>query len=1009
MSLDPHCPCCKKPLPHDARDGLCPACLLANAMVDSKTTTLDEHARGGQTLPGAARNEDQWPRIARYRILQLIDVGGMGEVYAAEQQQPRRTVALKVIRAGIATHRNLQRFAYEAEALARLHHPGIAQVYESGTADSGSGVVPFFAMELVRGAGDQRPPTLTRYATEHKLGTRQRLELLCKVADAVHHAHQNGVIHRDLKPSNVLVDENGQPKVLDFGVARVTDADIQTATLQTDIGQIIGTLPYMSPEQASGDPAQVDTRTDVYGLGALAYELLVGRPPLEMSKLPLPEAVRVIREEEPKTLSSIERSLRGDVETIVAKALAKEKERRYASAAEFAADIRRYLHSEPIAARRASPGYQLAKFTRRNKATVSGVISTFIVLLAGIAVAISLAAEARHSAANATHREHDAKAAQVLAETRFNLSSHFARRYADFDDVLADLAGGGMARRGLNLVTVEYLEQLLKTSPNDTDAQLQLLTGYHSAGMTEESNTGPTDQNLTRALDYYHKGLAIADALSLRLPDNIRVELFQMRLISAIGRLQRLSRQPDESTGGAKVLELAEKFNAAHPEDRLARRELAAALLEHAEVERQHDETTSSKQHLDRARNILGALPKPRVPIRDAPLPKTPDFVADVKELPEAWRDLYVRASCHHRQGVYADAVELYRQALEFHGDPSPDDFIEFRDCCYIQMHVYDCFNNWARFDDAFSRLVACRNSFARIPEPHPPGMLNLEAYILLYMAQNRQSVGKMNETVNFYGGACHIFAGLAQADPADDKARRAYTNCQCILASALELQGDFRMAMEGLRHGMRQLSFYVAQHPKNVEALRDLLTLERSLGDSYRIGTPELDNLNSAGARTTALDYLRRSKEWYEAAWSLASTIPEMETPIFGVDSPVTLSPRITLCDGRIDQCQKALAPQAPADLTQFYCDYHLPSDPPGPRKWKKISPSAWSETQLSDQPTTDSYELIGPGNLLRRKDGKMEAMFPTSAAPGEAVYLKIRPAGQSEWRTVGLIHLAE
>ncbi|MHC4217452.1 MAG: tetratricopeptide repeat protein, partial [Planctomycetota bacterium] len=253
-----------------------------------------------------------------------------------------------------------------------------AQIYEAGTFDEGHGVQPYFAMELVKG----RP--LPAYCESSQLGTRQRLALFARICDAVQYAHQQGIIHRDLKPDNVLVDESGEPKILDFGIARATDADIRATTLRTDIGQLIGTVPYMSPEQVTGDPSALDTRSDIYSLGVVLYELLCGRLPHDLREKNIPEAIRMIREEDPTPLSSINRVFRGDVETIVAKALDKDKDRRYQTAAELAADVRRYLQNEPIVARPASTFYQLRKFARRNRALVVGVVGMFALLIAGI-------------------------------------------------------------------------------------------------------------------------------------------------------------------------------------------------------------------------------------------------------------------------------------------------------------------------------------------------------------------------------------------------------------------------------------------------------------------------------------------------------------------------------------------------------------------------------------------------------------------------------------------------
>ena len=342
------------------------------------------------------------PSIGRYRIIRLLGEGGMGAVYEAEQDSPHRMVALKVIRPGYADAEMLRRFENETQALARLQHPGIAQIYDAGTAETPFGRQPYFAMEFVPGR------TLLTYCEQHNLNLHQRLELVAKICDAVQHAHQRGLIHRDLKPANILVGEDNQPKILDFGVARLTDSDAQ-ATRETNVGQLLGTLAYMSPEQVLGDPAEIDTRSDVYTLGVILYELLAGKGPYTVGRQ-VHEAVRAIRDQEPASLSAVNRTCRGDIETIVGKALEKDRTRRYASAAELGADIRRYLHDEPITARPPSTIYQLQKFARRNKALVAGVAAVFVVLVLGIVASSWQAVKARRAEAKAKQEAAIAKA-----------------------------------------------------------------------------------------------------------------------------------------------------------------------------------------------------------------------------------------------------------------------------------------------------------------------------------------------------------------------------------------------------------------------------------------------------------------------------------------------------------------------------------------------------------------------------------------------------------------------
>ena len=346
-------------------------------LTPDETSWSDLFEKVTETLPDAPTRLPK--RIGPYTIKSVIASGGMGTVYQAAQEHPRRTVAVKVIKQGITSRSALRRFEYELQILARLRHPGIAQIYEAGTHRDESGTVPYFAMEYIPNA---KP--INKYAEEKKLGTRARMKLFAAVCDAVHHGHQKGVIHRDLKPGNILVDPHGHVKLIDFGVARGTDSDMAVTTLQTDIGQLIGTLQYMSPEQCEADPHDIDTRSDVYALGVVLYQLLCDNLPYDVTRVAMHEATRIIREQQPTRLSTINRALRGDVETIALKALEKDRERRYQSANELRRDIDHYLEGELISARPPSVTYQLKVFARRNKALAGGVAAVFIALTLGV-------------------------------------------------------------------------------------------------------------------------------------------------------------------------------------------------------------------------------------------------------------------------------------------------------------------------------------------------------------------------------------------------------------------------------------------------------------------------------------------------------------------------------------------------------------------------------------------------------------------------------------------------
>src|ERR1039457_2624945 len=408
------CPECGATLAGDTPVGGCPVCAFRGALELS----------GAEAEAEVVVTEQPGDHIGRYKLLEKIGEGGCGIVYMAEQTEPiRRRVALKVIKLGMDTRQVIARFEAERQALALMDHPNIAKVLDGGATESGR---PYFVMEIVPGL------PITQFCDEANLSTHDRLELFLEVCSAIQHAHQKGVLHRDIKPSNTRVPLHGDkpvPKVIDFGVAKATQGRLTEKTLFTQFQQFIGTPAYMSPEQASLSGLDIDTRSDIYALGVLLYELLTGRTPFdanELLKAGLDEMRRTIMEQQPPRPSNRISTLqgedltttakqrrtdppklihlvRGDLDWIVMKALEKDRARRYETANGLAMDIKRHLTNEPIVARPPSALYRFQKSVQRNKLAFVSAAAIALALLIGLAVSVEMGLKARREAAKSRH------------------------------------------------------------------------------------------------------------------------------------------------------------------------------------------------------------------------------------------------------------------------------------------------------------------------------------------------------------------------------------------------------------------------------------------------------------------------------------------------------------------------------------------------------------------------------------------------------------------------------
>jgi eukaryotic-like serine/threonine-protein kinase len=484
-------------------------------------------------VPGGRTETQEGPgaRIGPYQLLQEIGAGGMGAVFLAVQHEPvQRQVALKLIKPGLDSRQVLARFEAERQALALMDHPNIAHVLDAGTTESGR---PYFVMELVTGV------TITRYCDERRLTPRERLELFLPVCQAVQHAHQKGIVHRDLKPSNVLVtlyDGQPVPKVIDFGIAKATGPKQADQTMFTQVGQIVGTLEYMSPEQAELNQHDIDTRSDVYALGLLLYELLTGTTPLERKRLkeaPSLEVLRLVRDEEPPRpstrLSSTEelpaiaaarglepkklsRQVRGELDWIVMKCLEKNRNRRYDTANSLAKDIERYLHDEPVQACPPSAAYRLRKFVRRNRTAVAAAVAAVgLLVLAVLGLTISNLRITQEQALTKKERdeaEANFRKARKAVDDQFRLVSQ---------STLFEAPGFQSLRKDLLESALKYYQDFLRQRPDDPELQAEVAAAYLRLYQIHEAIDGSYSPD---AMGKLEKGIEILEKLLREHPDD---------------------------------------------------------------------------------------------------------------------------------------------------------------------------------------------------------------------------------------------------------------------------------------------------------------------------------------------------------------------------------------------------------------------------------------------------------------------------------------------------------
>jgi eukaryotic-like serine/threonine-protein kinase len=566
---------------------------LLAADEEAGTQFLNHSALVTETAESApAANTRIGRRLGSYQIVEEIGAGGMGEVYRAfrADDQYRKQVAIKLVRVGQDSSFVISRFKNERQVLASLDHPNIARLLDGGTTEEG---VPYFVMELIEGQ------PINEYCDHHKLGTTPRLNLFLQVCAAVQYAHQRLIIHRDLKPSNILVTSDGNPKLLDFGIAKMLDPAAPSETSEPTVSMFRLLTPgYASPEQVRGE--EITTASDVYSLGVLLYELLTGhRPYPTLSRAPhevaqavcefqpekpstvvrraearegtadraeiTPVSVSAVRDGSPEKLS---KRLKGDLDNIIGMALRKEPKRRYETVEQFATDIRRHLNKLPVSAAKDTLAYRTSKFIGRHKTAVAAAVMVVLTLLAGMAITI--------------HEARIARLERARAERRFN----DVRKLADsllfeIHDAIKDLPGSTNARALLVKRALEYLDSLSQESHGDSALQRELAAAYEKVGDVQGQALQANLGDKAGAMSSYKKALSIRESLADLNPSDLTV---RRELIPNYGKLSDLSwNLGDSATAMAesrKALAAAQKLSDADSHNRIYRRLLAAALLD---------------------------------------------------------------------------------------------------------------------------------------------------------------------------------------------------------------------------------------------------------------------------------------------------------------------------------------------------------------------------------------------------------------------------------------------
>jgi serine/threonine protein kinase len=821
----------------------------------------EAHAPAGDNTARGARPIAEGPGtvIGPYKLLQQIGEGGMGAVFMAEQERPvRRRVALKVIKAGMDTAQVIARFEAERQALALMDHPNIARVLDAGATATGR---PYFVMELVQGV------PITRYADEARLTPRERLELLIPVCQAVQHAHQKGVIHRDIKPSNVLVTEvDGKPvpKVIDFGVAKATDQSLTERTLFTQFGAIVGTPEYMSPEQAGLGSIDTDTRSDIYSLGVLLYELLTGSTPLRRESLreaAFTEILRRIKEEEPPTPSSrlsttvealpsiaarrnveparLARLVRGELDWIVMKSLEKDRTRRYETANALARDIQRYLADEPVEAGPPSRAYRLRKFARKHGAALAtaGAFATLLLVAAIVSAVLAVwAVRAERSArrslaraqvaeAEAIKQRNTAVAQQQRAEQREQLAIDAVKRFADAVTSEPELKNNPALealRKRLLKEPLGFFKALRGELQADRDTRPEALARLASATFDLAMLTNEIGDKQD-ALREFQDSLSIREPLARANPGVSKLRRDLAASYNCTGLLQNEMghvREAIESIN--RALEIVERLARENPGVADYRRDVAAAYNNIGTLQRDTGHPGEALESHQKALAIHERLARenPNVAVFQSDMARSHNNIGALQGV----------------TGRSFEALASYSKALEIESrlvreNPS---VIEYqRTLALVHNNLGIRHLEMGHPDDAlasYRNALEVRERLARENSSVTEFQSDV-AKTHLDLGNVEAETGRLGDALDSYNRAREIFERLARANPTVTEFQRLLATTRHDIGRIHSMMGHSDQALEWYRKDLEIQERLARENPDVTEFQRDVGLAYNAIG----------------------------------------------------------------------------------------------------------------------------------------------------------------------------------